>query len=270
MRMGEKYFIVILFISSLCSAQVGIGTITPEKELHIAGINSTIRIEMIDDFNSPTNNDGIKPALAFVNAEGDIKLGTGTGLSGGPFNFLIDKHNFIPDNPYGWNTAGEVNTTGVVINSEVGQATNTDIIIFISFTVPHDALIEVKYGITLYVKGEDMSANPPDMSADPPRYVDIEYGQAINMITFFCIDLDNDGFIDASEFSKKYGLKGQYFETQVGGISGFPYMNGQGYLTIEAGTYNICFFGMVNDHDDNYTSVGFGGKPDYLKIRVYN
>ena len=90
------------------------------------------------------------------------------------------------------------------------------------------------------------------------------------MIAFFCIDLDNSESIEPNEYSKKYGLKGQYFETQVGGISGFPYMNGQGYLTLEAGPYNIYFFGIVNDHSDHYTSVGFGGKRDYIKVRIFN
>ena len=260
--MIKNYLFVFILFSSLCSAQVGIGTTSPQKELHIAGANSTIRIEKLDAINSPTNNDGIKPALAFVNSNGDITLGIGTGLSGGPFNFIIDLHNFIEDNPYGWNTVDEVNTTGYVINSVVGQSTNYGIITSVSFTVPQNALIEVKYGITLYAKGEDMSANPPP-------YIDVTYGQAINMVTFFCIDLNNDGVIDGSEYSKKYGKKGQYFETLLGGISGFPYMNGQGYLTLDAGNYGIYFYGVVNDHGASYTSIGFGGLPDYLKVRVY-
>ena len=66
--------------------------------------------------------------------------------------------------------------------------------------MPQDALIEVKYGITLYVKGEDMSANPPP-------YIDADYGQAINMVAYFRIDINSDG-LSGSEMSKIYGKKG--------------------------------------------------------------
>lgn len=260
--MIKNYLFIFSFISSICSAQVGIGITNPQKELHIAGTNSTIRIENINAVNSSAN-DGIKPAPAFVDSNGDISLGNGTGLTGKPFNFLIDLHNFVPDNPYGWNVTDEVNTTGFVINSVIGQSSNFDIITSIPFSVPQDALIEVKYGITLYIKGEDMSAIPPP-------YIDATYGQAINMVTFFCIDRDNNGSIDSSEFSMKYGEKGQYFETLQGGITGFPYMNGQGYFSLTAGSYQIFFYGVVNDHSDSYTSVGFGGLPDYLKVRIFN
>jgi len=47
-------------------------------------------------------------------------------------------------------------------------------------------------------------------------------------------------------------------------------MNGQGYLTLTAGTHEIYFYGAVTDNAASYTSVGFGGATDYLKIRVYN
>jgi hypothetical protein len=264
MNMKNNYLIAFLFISSVCNAQVGIGTTNPQEELHISGVNSTIRIEKLNSVNSPLNNDGLKPAPAFVDGNGDIALGNEPGISTGkPINFLVIIDNFIVDNPYGYNEPDEENDTGLVINNPVGETIMWKEITTIPITVPQKAYIEVKYGITLYAKGEDMSAHPPP-------YIDVNYGQAIVMEAFFCVDLDNDGTIDSSEFSTKYGIKAQYFETLVGGISGYPYMNGQAYLQLAPGNYGLHFFGLVKDHLFSYTSVGFGGREDYLKIRIYN
>ena len=262
--MRKNYLLVFILLSSLCSAQVGIGTTNPQQELHISGTNATIRIEKLDDINSSTYNDGNKPASAYVDGYGDITVGSGTGLvDGQPINFLIEIPNFITDNPYVWTTPDEINNTGIVINNTSSDESVVGFITSIPFYVPQESLIEVKYGITLYAKGEDMSDHAPP-------YIDVAYGQTISMAAFFCIDLDEDGIINGSEYNKKYGRKGQFYETQAGGIQGFPYMNGQGYFTLPEGNYEIHFYGVVNDHELSYTSVGFGGLEDYLKIRIYN
>jgi hypothetical protein len=263
--MEKLYFVSLLFTAIFCNAQVGIGTITPQSELDIAGANTTIRIEKLNSINGASFNDGIKPAPAFVDGNGDIIIGPDNGGQPvEPINFLIINNNFVTDNPYGYNIPDEVNETGVVINNGYNEIDPViEEITNFQFTVPNDAFIEVKYGITLYVKGEDMSAHPPP-------FFDATYGVAVSMASFFCIDLDNDGIIDASEFDDKYGIKGQYFETMYGGISGFPYMNGQAYLELSAGTYSLHFYGVIQDSEFLYTSVGFGGKEDYLKIRIYN
>ena len=86
---------------------------------------------------------------------------------------------------------------------------------------------------------------------------------------FFVVDIDNDG-VSAAEWDKKYGFCGQYYETEYGGIDGLSYMNSQAYLSLPEGTHMIHFYGIVEDHVENYTSVGYGGGMDYLKIRVYN
>jgi hypothetical protein len=262
--MKKYYLITFILITSVCGAQVGIGTTSPQKELHVAGTNSTIRIEKLDAVNSSTYNDGLKPAPAFVDGYGDLTLGNNPGSSLTlPINFLLIIDNFLEDNPYGYNETDEENNTGLVINNPIGAFSVVQEITNIPISVPQDAFIEVKYGITLYAKGEDMSAHPPP-------FVDVNYGIAIGMKAFFCVDLDNDGIIDPAEFNTKYGVKAQYFETLIGGVSGYPYMNGQAYIELPEGDYGLHFFGEVNDHFFSYTSVGFGGREDYLKIRIYN
>lgn len=255
----------LCFLTLLCTcfcgfSQVGIGTSVPQKDLHIAGQNSTIRIEKLNSVNSSQYNDGIKPSPAFVDGEGNISIYGGLGSGIQPINFLKVIPNFLEDNPYGY--APPYDHTGIAVNNGIGVSSAEEVIDnSVSFIVPYESLIEVKYGVTLYVKGSDITVAPP--------FIEPAEHKAISILTYFCVDINNDGQLSGDELNKKYGIKGQYFETVNGGAPGNPYMNGQSYFKLPAGTYTLHFFGQVNDSSNSFTSVGFGGDEDYLKIRIY-
>ena len=255
MKRLVTYFIFLFVYGGI--SQVGIGTINPQQELHIAGDNSTIRIESLNSVNS-TYNDGVKLAPSFVDGNGNLSLFGGSGSGMLPLNFLLTVPNFIPDNPYGH--IPPYDETGVVINSTTIQSENFGEIGTVLVTVPSDALIEIKYGVTTYIRGSDMTATPP--------WTEPTQGEAVQIGIYFCIDIDNDG-LNPVELNDKYGIKGMNYESSFGGIDGHPYMNGQGYMELPAGTHKIYFYGVVKDNTSSYTSVGFGGAEDYLKIRVY-
>jgi len=253
------YLTFLILVSEFTFSQVGIGITEPQQELHVSGTNSTIRIESLNSSNS-TLNDGIKLAPAFVDGVGNLTL-SGSGNSGiNPLNFILEIPNFImPDDPYGYGTPYE---TGTVVNnpdtnvSEVCEPIGNEVI----FTSPRDALLEIRYGVTTYVRGSSMLV--------PPPWTEPTENEAIRIKIYFCIDLNDDG-LDATELSKIYGLNGVYYQSAYGGIAGYPYINGQAYTEIPAGTHSLHFFGDVKDHEFSYTSVGFGGAEDYLKIRIF-
>lgn len=250
--------LILITLSLQCYAQVGINTTSPQQELHIAGTDATIRIDKFNSTNSPADNDGVNLAPVYVDQYGDLVLNDGTGSGSWPINFLIENTDFIPNDPYGIGV-----DSGYVVNSpDNGETLVESEIMTVALVVPQDALIEVKYGITVMIEGSDISAGVLP-------YADVDYDQSIVFGSFFCIDVDGGG-LSATERAMMYGRTGQYYETQYGGITNYTYLNGQAYIELEAGTFTIYFFGMVNDHGQSYTSVGYGGAMDLLKIRIYN
>lgn len=255
--MKKILYITFLIFTCVIYSQVGIGTVNPQKDLHIAGTTSTIRIEKLDAVNSPTLNDGVKLAPVYVTENGDLTLtppnyttGGPPAVPGAPLNFLITIQNFIPDGPSGY---------GVVLNNPVGVTNASGLIHTEAFTAPQNALIEVKYGVTVLVSDQDINIAPSGFNDISAR----------NFKVYFYIDLNNDG-LDAVELSKKYGVKGQCYASSNQGIIGYPYMNSHGYANIPAGNHSLKFFAETNDGTNLYTSVGFGGAQDFLKIRIFN
>lgn len=248
--------IIILLFPLWLNAQVGIGTASPQADLHIAGNTSTIRIESLNAVNSPTYNDGIKPSHAFVNASGDITLnpsvsnGTGPGGTIAPINFLFTNNNFI------FNGAGN---RGFILNNSTVVTNTTGLISKVDFSATSAALIEVKYSISVILSSTDLNILTTPFNDISARMYKI----------YFCIDLNNNG-LDAVESSKKYGLNAQSYTSDNQGILGYSYTNGHGYTNIPAGNHALYFFAETIDGASKYTSVGFGGESDLLRIRIYN
>lgn len=248
--------IILLLFPLWLNAQVGIGTTAPQADLHIAGNTSTIRIESLNAINSSTFNDGIKPSHAFVNASGDVTLnpspsnGTGPGGSISPINFLLTNNNFIFDG---------VGNRGVVVNNSTLTTQTTGLISKVNFSATGSALIEVKYSISVLLSSTDLNIAQTPFNDISARIYKI----------YFCIDLNNNG-LDATESSKKYGLNAQSYSSDDQGILGYAYTNGHGYTNVPAGNHALYFFAETIDGTSKFTSMGFGGVADLLRIRIYN
>ena len=171
----------LIFISGVIGfGQVGIGTVDPQQTLHIAGEYSTIRIESLNAANS-TLNDGIKLAPAYVDGDGDISL-LGSGNSGSnPSNVLYSEPNIIPDDPFSHGVGFE---TGVVLNNDGSTDYAEMTLATATFTAPRSALLEIRYGVTTYVAGSDLTQ-------DPSTWLEPTEGEAIQIKIYFYLF---DGF----------------------------------------------------------------------------
>ncbi|MDC7998432.1 hypothetical protein [Gilvibacter sediminis] len=259
MKRLRTYIYLIVLLPVLGYTQVGIGTRTPSADLHVADPAGTVRIESLNATNNPTYNDGVNLAPVFVDGNGDIVLGNGTGASGQePLNFLIEVPNFIDDNVDA-NGFGR----GAVVNSDdSGESAVQDRIAQVVFTTPVRGIIELKYAVSAWVAGSDLN-----LGCSPCAYPD--NSESVVFQTYFVVDLNSDG-LDALESSRVYGYNGQYFLSNNAGGQGYAYINGIANFKAPAGTHTLYLYGIVQDSASSYTSVGFGGAEDFLKIRVFN
>lgn len=251
-----RYLLLLALIPTWLFSQVGIGTSSPQSDLHIAGTNSTIRIESLSAANMPAYNTGVKPARAFVTALGDVTIdpstNNGTGPNGtiSPIKFLLSAQNFIPNGP---------SNRGTITNNGTGVTNTTALITTVPFTSPRNSLIEVKYSISALMSSTDLNTAITAFNDVSTRTFKI----------YFCVDVDNNG-LSAAELSRKFGLNGQCYSSGDQGILGYSFTNGHGYTTIPPGTHSLHFFAEVTDGVSKFTSIGFGGVEDFLRIRVYN
>lgn len=257
MKQIYLYFLGVCFTSF---GQVGIGTTNPQQDLHVAGKTSTIRIEGLDDVNNPLNDGPGNLTPVYVTNEGNLTLTPPRfGVNQLPINFLVDNANFVPDNIMG--LPAPFTNRGRVINSDASTESVTQLIHTVTITVPAASMIEVKHAMSISYSSTDLSAPPYTAN-----FISDEKTRSYQ--TFFCFDINSDG-LSAAEYNLQYGRKGQYYGSAKGGTRGFTYMNSQGYAVLPEGTHTIYFYGVVTDPPNTYTSIGFGGANEYLRIRVY-
>jgi len=233
--MKNNYSTLFTFlISATFFGQVGIGTINPDATLHVAGENSTVRIEALSVDNNPLN-DGTKLAPTYVEKNGEITLSpSASGISS---IHIID--------------ASSTFSVPVVATNNNAPKTITNIYNY-EITLTAEAFIEVKYSLSYNIFA---SYNPVNQTG-----IRIFDGQARQVKTYFTID---------EEISKYGQISQNYYNILSGGGSGTFYNNGFAYIALPPGTYTLKFYVDIAGHENNTTAVVLGGGESLLRIRFY-
>lgn len=71
--------ILVLFVTTISVAQVGIGTTNPQETLHVSGVNSTVRVDGLNSSSHSRNLGGSSNYNVMVDSEGTLTLGKQSG-----------------------------------------------------------------------------------------------------------------------------------------------------------------------------------------------
>lgn len=233
MKKNILYFL-IFFGVQLGLAQVGIGTTNPQADLHIAGENSTIRLEGLNVANNPANDGGrLMPTL--VDSQGRIALsGQNTTID----SFVITDASSM----FSQRQVVEITQTSSVIQNIYNY----------EITITAKAFIEIKYSVPYLVYST--------YNENTQQGTKIQDGKARQIQTYFTIDGGDN----------KYGMISQnYYNVHNGGGVGQFFNAGFAFVGLEPGTYTLNFYANVLASPTNTSAIVFGGEEAFLRFRFY-
>ena len=240
--MKKYYTLIILGFYTCLFGQVGVNTNNPQKELHVGGNNSTIRVEGLNTPNNPNNLGTASSTPVYVNANGDLILGTLTDN----VEILFDSENYLVDVQ---DPTSLINQTGEGSGFSQGGIPIGGTAI--SFTLTKPAIVEVNYSVTWNVgKNVTSTSRIDDFRARivqtamyfrqnnylGPAVINDYYGNPINggpwCITSNCMELG--GLL---------AINGQFYNNIIGNQGEWQnYRNtASDYVVLGPGTYTPMF-----------------------------
>ena len=184
------------------SGEVGINNINPQKDLHIGGVNSTIRIDGLNTTNNG-NNIAADPVPVYVNNNGDLVTQPPLIQSFMPLNL----RNFT-------NEVSITSTTGASVDRDLNTST---------ITLTQRSLVEYSYQFSVTIT-----------KADGTPLVD---GAARLYRAWFTVNGDN-----ANHYGYDTGTYTNNPDVESPGgtyAAGFYYLSGTGYVELPAGTHSF-------------------------------
>jgi len=272
--MKKIFLISFVFSSFFALAQVGVGTNTPQEELHVAGASSTIRIEGLNAVNNPLNMGLNENTRVYVNANGDLVL------NNAPANIevLFNPANYLAD-PLTTGTSGNViaqTGTGSGYSyagqpRQLGPGLST-------FTLTRPAIVEINYSITYDL---DKSGDPIDDShaRTAQFYMYLRNGGPAGTIVandYDGVPLNFAGNTGALGYSGNFYTNGS--STGASGLEGFDrkfYATGHDYVKLGPGTYcpmfaGILFVASTNGMGQVSMQIGRGDDEVVIIAHYYN
>lgn len=237
---------------------VGINELVPEQQLHLGSQTGTIRVDGLNATNNDFNGGEVdKTYPLYVDSNGDLTL-----------EISAHQNN---DGGDAWTNSGitgdlTIDNTGPNDGYEVVEMLN------IPITVGRDAIVELKYSLSMEVFQDDL-------------FNIIRDDYARNITNFFTLDqaVLTPTTRRFGQSSKCYFNKNDYRIHNNGSLTntplpgstpnaatGYIYNSGTTYVQVGPGTHVLRFYGSVCSGVDNQpTHVRFAGGPDAIFVRVY-
>jgi hypothetical protein len=272
--MKKIYFTYIIsLIATTGFCQVGIKTTTPQEELHIAGPTSTIRVEGLNSTNN-INNLGVGSSTpVYVDADGDLVLGTLTDN----VEILFDSEDYLmnvqdPTNLINQTGGGAGFSQGGI---PIGGTA-------ISFTLTRPAIVEVNYAVTWTV-GKNVA---PNSRIDDFRARIVQTAMYFRRNNYLGVAVVNDYYgnpinggpwcitSNCSELGGLLAINGQFYNN-ISDRNGEwkSYRNtASDYVVLGPGTYTPMFAAQLAVGDTGGTGavkLYLGGEKDEVQIIAY-
>ncbi len=198
---------VFSFLFTIIStAQVGIGTTSPEAALHIAGSSSTIRVDGLNNANNVKNLGGSSMYNVMVDASGDLTLGNVSSE-------IVSESNIA---------------SAISVQTTANSGLNSAELYSKDFTLTQRALVVVTYYVSMEFKSYDGLTNLDD-------------GRAKVAHNYFYL---GDG--STADTSKTYGMTSSvYSNWNCDTATGYVYNSRSTTIVLEPGTHSIHLNGAV-------------------------
>ncbi len=221
-----------MFIHATVLSQLGVNTNNPLADVHVAGQNSMLRVDGLNNINNPNNLGNSEFYNLSVDGDGSFKVSPQSGLLSSDINL----------------------TSG---NSIIQSATNSDFnnasLYQKNFTLSNRALVVISYTISIEFKSFNGLSNIND-------------GRTKVAQNYFYL---GDGVNE--DTSKTYGISScSYSNYTCDTATGYVYNSRSIMVPLEAGTHSIHMKGAVfgGGITSNASFSGIFGANDRLDIQV--
>lgn len=254
-------------------SQVGINTTTPQEELHVAGANSTIRVEGLNSPNNINNLGAGSSTPVYVDTDGDLVLGTLTDN----VEILFDSEDYLMNVQ---NPTNLINQTGGGAGFSQGGIPIGGLAI--SFTLTRPAIVEVNYAVTWTV-GKNVA---PNSRIDDFRARIVQTAMYFRRNNYQGVAVVNDYYgnpinggpwcitSNCSELGGLLAINGQFYNN-ISDRNGEwkSYRNtASDYVVLGPGTYTPMFAAQLAVGDTGGTGavkLYLGGEKDEVQIIAY-